>query len=229
MEKKDLEGEPAVVFTPGRGVYMAFTVLAILTIMVALDSTALSVALPVIADKLHGTALEAFWAAASYLLTSTVFQPTIAQLSDIFGRKKITLIAVFLFLLGIFVSGIATNFTILLSGRTVQGMGGGGIVVLTQLIICDLIPLRLRGQWFGVISGMYAIGTVSGPLLGGVFSEKVTWVSVPIVQHPYTLLTETEMDILDQRTVRLRSHVHDSTVHPARSGQEHFRQQISKG
>lgn len=131
-----------------------------------------------IADKLHGSALEAFWAAASYLLTSTVFQPTIAQLSDMFGRKKITLMSTILFLVGIVIAGIANNFTVLLTGRTIQGIGGGGIVVLTQLIICDLIPLRLRGQWFGVISGMYAIGTVSGPLLGGVFSERVSWVSL---------------------------------------------------
>ena len=132
--------------------------------------------LKVIAEKLHGTALEAFWAAASYLLTSTVFQPTIAQVSDVFGRKRVTILATLLFLLGIFMSGIANDFKVLLAGRTVQGIGGGGIVVLTQLVICDLVPLRLRGQWFGVISGMYAIGTVSGPLLGGVFSEKVSWV-----------------------------------------------------
>ena len=81
-----------------------------------------------------------------------------------------------MFLLGILLAGLAQNFTLLLAGRTVQGIGGGGIVVLTQVIICDLVPLRLRGQWFGVISGMYAIGSVSGPLLGGVFSERVSWV-----------------------------------------------------
>ncbi len=84
--------------------------------------------------------------------------------------------AVVFFLLGIIMSGLSKKFDLLLAGRTIQGIGGGGIIVLTQVIICDLVPLRLRGQWFGVISGMYAIGSVSGPLLGGVFSEKVTWV-----------------------------------------------------
>ena len=129
-----------------------------------------------IAEKLHGTALEAFWAATSYLLTSTVFQPTIGALSDEYGRKWISIISGCLFLAGIIISGASNNFTVLLTGRTIQGIGGGGVEVLCQLIICDLVPLRLRGQWFGVISSMYAIGTVSGPLLGGGFSEKVTWV-----------------------------------------------------
>ena len=132
--------------------------------------------LQVIAEKLHGTALEAFWAATSYLLTSTVFQPTIGALSDEYGRKWISIISGCLFLAGIIISGASNNFTVLLTGRTIQGIGGGGVEVLCQLIICDLVPLRLRGQWFGVISSMYAIGTVSGPLLGGGFSEKVTWV-----------------------------------------------------
>lgn len=187
-------------YKPGIWLYMAFATLGVLTVMVALDATALSVALPVrvmgialeeamlifsqvIAEKLNGSALEAFWAATSYLLTSTVFQPTIASFSNVFGRRWVTTASVIMFLLGLLISGLAQNFTLLLAGRTVQGIGGGGIIVLTQLIICDLIPLRLRGQWFGIISGMYAIGSVSGPLVGGAFSEKVTWVSVHLPRY----------------------------------------------
>ena len=93
-----------------------------------------------------------------------------------------------IFLIGLLVSGLAKNFTLLLAGRAVQGIGGGGIIVLTQLIICDLIPLRLRGQFFGIISGMYAIGSVSGPLVGGAFSEKVTWVRFPLLKPAFALL-----------------------------------------
>ena len=103
-----------------------------------------------------------------------------------------------MFLVGLLISGLAKNFTLLLAGRTVQGIGGGGIIVLTQLIICDLIPLRLRGQYFGIISGMYAIGSVSGPLVGGVFSEKVTWVRIPVWKFPVNPLTmTTALDLLD--------------------------------
>lgn len=71
----------------------------------------------------------------------------------------------------------------LLVFRSIQGAGGGGIVVMTEIIVCDMIPLRLRGEWFGLLSGMYAIGTVLGPILGGVFAQHVTWVSIPPFSH----------------------------------------------
>ncbi|KAG8528374.1 uncharacterized protein KY384_007292 [Bacidia gigantensis] len=175
LDPEKAEAPPLAVFKADFTVYMAFTAIAVLTLMVALDSTALSVALPVIAQKLKGDALEAFWSATAYLLTSTVFQPTTAALSDVFGRKWVTFASALLFLAGIIIAGNANDFIVLLTGRTIQGIGGGAVEVLAQLIICDLIPLRIRGQWFGVISAMYSVGTVSGPLLGGVFAQKVTW------------------------------------------------------
>ena len=67
----------------------------------------------------------------------------------------------------------------ILVGRAIQGVGGGGIVVLTEIIVCDMIPLRQRGQWFGILSSMYAVGTVTGPLIGGAFAQYVTWVTMP--------------------------------------------------
>ncbi|KAF6220748.1 hypothetical protein HO133_003181 [Letharia lupina] len=190
VTKRESPSAPAqskgATYKPGIWLYLAFATLGLLTVMVALDATSLSVALPVISAKLNGSALEAFWAATSYLLTSTVFQPTIASFSNVFGRRWVATAAVTIFLLGLLLCGLAQNFTLLIAGRAVQGVGGGGIVVLTQLIICDLIPLRLRGQWFGVISGMYAIGSVSGPLSGGAFSEKVTWRWIFWINLPFT-------------------------------------------
>ena len=79
------------------------------------------------------------------------------------------IISVVLFLAGVLTSALAKNFTTLLVGRSIQGIGGGGIVVLTEIVVCDLVPLRLRGQWLGVVNGTYAIGTVAGPLIGGAF------------------------------------------------------------
>lgn len=172
--------------------------------------------LQVIAQRLNGSALEAFWAATSYLLTSTVFQPTIASFSNVFGRRWVTTTSVILFLAGLLISGLAQNFTVLLAGRTVQGIGGGGIIVLTQLIICDLIPLRLRGQYFGIISGMYAIGSVSGPLLGGAFSEKVTWVRNLISNALFgPLIVMTALDLLDQSPLHRNGSGHDPSLHQA--------------
>ena len=65
----------------------------------------------------------------------------------------------------------------LLVGRSLQGIGGGGLIALTEILVTDLIPLRLRGQWFGIISAMWSVGSVTGPIIGGAFAQSVSWVS----------------------------------------------------
>lgn len=87
--------------------------------------------------------------------------------------------AVLLFLGGTIACGLAQNFTVILAGRAIQGAGGGGIVVVTEIVVCDLIPLRDRGTWFGVLSSMYAVGTVFGPMIGGALTANLSWVSFP--------------------------------------------------
>lgn len=85
------------------------------------------------------------------------------------------LLALVFFTVGAILAAVAKDFTMLLAGRTVQGIGGGGIIVLTEIIVTDLVPLRQRGKWFGFVSMMWALGSVSGPLLGGGFSQNVSW------------------------------------------------------
>jgi MFS family permease len=131
------------------------------------------------ASSLHGTAMQAFWSGTSFLLCSTVFQPTTATLSDIFGRRPIILISLLFFLIGSLVAGIANDFTQILVGRCLQGVGGGGIAVLSEVVVTDLVPLRLRGNYYGILSAMYSLGSVLGPILGGGFSENYTWVRLP--------------------------------------------------
>ena len=87
------------------------------------------------------------------------------------------LTAILLFFVGTVVAAVAKNFTYLLVGRSFQGIGGGGIIALTEVIVTDLVPLRLRGQYFGIMSAMWSVGSVTGPILGGGFSQNVTWVS----------------------------------------------------
>ena len=116
--------DSAAEFKPTARLYLAFGALAVLTLMVALDGTSISVALPIIARKLHGTAIEAFWAGTSFLLTSTVFQPSFASFSHIFGRKPIVLVAIAFFLAGTLIGAEANDFTLLLLGRSLQGIGG---------------------------------------------------------------------------------------------------------
>lgn len=85
------------------------------------------------------------------------------------------------FLIGAIVAGVSKNFGALLVGRSFQGIGGGGIFALTEILVTDMVPLRLRGQWFGIISGMWSLGSVTGPIVGGAFAQKVTWVSAMLL------------------------------------------------
>ncbi|KAF2760573.1 MFS general substrate transporter [Pseudovirgaria hyperparasitica] len=155
--------------------YAAFGSLCLVNLVCALDATSLAVALPIIAEKLNGSAIEAFWAGTSFLLTATVFQPTFASLSHIFGRTDMLLLALTLFTIGAIVGGVAHNFTVLLAGRCIQGMGGGGISALTYVIATDLVSLRERGKYFGLITMMWALGSVTGPVIGGAFAQDVSW------------------------------------------------------
>jgi MFS family permease len=144
------------------------------------------------AQELDGSAMEAFWSGTSFLLCSTgrrslyfgtgfnltkpVFQPSTATLSNIFGRRPLIIISIAFFFVGALVAGLAGNFTQILVGRCIQGVGGGGLAMLSEVIVTDLVPLRLRGNYYGVLSAMYSLGSVLGPIVGGGFSEKVTWV-----------------------------------------------------
>ncbi|KAK5088025.1 hypothetical protein LTS08_004913 [Lithohypha guttulata] len=172
--------DPPPTFQPGRRFYLAFLALAVLTLMVALDGTSLSVALPVVAQALRGSALEAFWSGTSFLLASTVFQPSFAQLSHVFGRVQMVMVAIALFFAGVMMAAVAKDFTLLLAGRTVQG-----IIALTEIMVTDLVPLRYRGQWAGIIGGCWAIGSVSGPVIGGAFAEVswrwIFWLNLPFI------------------------------------------------
>jgi MFS family permease len=132
------------------------------------------------ATTLHGTAMQAFWSGTSFLLASTVFQPTTATFSSIFGRRPVVLVCITFFFVGSLVAGIANDFTQILIGRCIQGVGGGGIAVLAEVVVTDLVPLRLRGNYYGILSAMYSLGSVLGPILGGGFAENVSWVRLSL-------------------------------------------------
>lgn len=118
------------------------------------------------AKALGGSAIEAFWSGTSFLLTSTVFQPIIGSFSHIFGRKPLIYLSLAFFTAGAIVAAVANNFTVILVGRSIQGIGGGGIICMTEIVITDMVPLRERGKWFSMFSVMWSLGTVVGPLLG---------------------------------------------------------------
>ena len=109
------------------------------------------------------------------------------------------------FMVGVIVAAVANNFTTLLVGRSIQGIGGGGLIALTEIVVTDLVPMRFRGQWFGIISGMWAIGSVSGPVIGGALSQNASWVrkfSDHTLETKANQTNETlEMDLLDQLAI----------------------------
>lgn len=120
--------------------------------------------------------IAAFWAGTSFRLTATVFQPSYAVFSSIFGRKALLLLALILFTAGAIICSLAQHETVMLLGRCIQGTGAGGITTLTELIVTDLVPLRSRGKWFSFIGAAVAIGTSIGPVVGGSLAEKTSWV-----------------------------------------------------
>ncbi|MCJ1441750.1 MAG: hypothetical protein MMC23_002242 [Stictis urceolatum] len=144
------------------------------TILVAIDVSIISTALPTISADLQSEELFV-WVANAYILASTAVQPLYGQMANIFGRRSLTLFAVLSFMLGSGLAGGASTTGMLIAGRTIQGIGGGGIITLGEIIMCDLVPLRERGKYTGIIAATYAVGTVLGPILGGVFAESVSW------------------------------------------------------
>ena len=106
---------------------------------------------------------------------STAFQPLYGQTANIFGRRSLVLIAISFFILGSGISGGANSMSMLIAGRTIQGIGGGGVTMLVDLIVCDLVPLRKRGSVMGIIFGAVTIGTALGPFVGGIVVERSTW------------------------------------------------------
>lgn len=141
----------------------------------ALDITIVATALPTIASRLHTTTSQYTWIGSSYNLASTASTPIWAKLSDITGRKPMLLSANAVFMAGSLVAGFSMSPTQLIAGRSIQGLGGGGIMIMIPIVIADLFPLRERAKYYGLSSIVWAVSSASGPVLGGVFTQTVGW------------------------------------------------------
>lgn len=129
--------------------------------------------------------MEAFWAGTSYLLTSAIFQPVIASISSLFGRQQLLIISLIFFTVGTVLCAVSNDFTMLLTGRCIQGVGGGGIITLTQVIFCDIVPLRQRPKYFALVLGSWSIGSILGPVIGGVLVQKTSWRWCFHINYPF--------------------------------------------
>ncbi|MFE0515826.1 DHA2 family efflux MFS transporter permease subunit [Streptomyces sp. NPDC058964] len=153
-------------------------------LLAALDQTIVSTALPTIVSDLGG--LEHLsWVVTAYLLASTAATPLWGKLGDQYGRKRLFQIAIVIFLIGSALCGMAQNMGELIGFRALQGLGGGGLIVLSMAIVGDLVPPRERGRYQGLFGAVFGASSVLGPLLGGLFTEHLSWrwvfyVNVPV-------------------------------------------------
>jgi EmrB/QacA subfamily drug resistance transporter len=153
---------------------LIFSALLLVMLLAALDQTIVSTALPTIVSDLGG--LESLsWVVTSYLLASTIVVPLYGKFGDLFGRKIVLQAAIVLFLLGSVLCGVAQNMTQLVLLRALQGLGGGGLMVVTMAAIGDIIPPAERGRYQGMFGGVFGLATVVGPLIGGFLVEHLSW------------------------------------------------------
>jgi len=146
-------------------------------LLAALDQTIVSTALKSIVEDFNG--LNHYtWVVTAYLLTSTASTPLYGKISDIYGRRIVFQFAIITFLIGSFLAGASQNMTQLIATRALQGLGAGGLMALTFVIIGDIVPPRERGRYQGYFGAVWGLSSVAGPLLGGFFSDHATILGV---------------------------------------------------
>ncbi|KAJ5609191.1 Major facilitator superfamily domain general substrate transporter [Penicillium herquei] len=149
--------------------------LCVASFLAILDISFVTTALPTISGHFKASQISYSWVGSSYLVTQSTLAPFWGKVSDIFGRKPITLLAMFVFFIGSLVCAVANSIAMLIAGRAIQGAGAGGVMLIVTILIGDLVSPRERGLSFGILGGVYAITISSGPLIGGALAENIGW------------------------------------------------------
>ena len=168
-------------------VRLIFGALLLVLLLASLDQTIVSTALPTIVGDLGGVS-DLSWVVTAYLLSSTVAGPVYGKLGDQYGRKLVLQTAIVIFLIGSALCGLSQNLTELIVFRGIQGLGGGGLIVITIAVVADIFPPRQRGRYQGYFGGVFGVSTVLGPLLGGFIVDNLSWRWIFYVNLPVGLL-----------------------------------------
>jgi EmrB/QacA subfamily drug resistance transporter len=183
---------PPIVLTKRR-VTLIFSALLAGMLMAALDQTIVSTAMPTIVGDLGGVSHMA-WMTTAYLLATTLVMPIYGKFGDLWGRRNLFLIAIGLFTLASLGAAQSPDFTWLVIWRGVQGLGGGGLMILSQAIIADIVPARQRAKYMAPIGALFGLSAVAGPLVGGFLTDSAAlgwqwcfWVNVPVGLGAFTI------------------------------------------
>jgi MFS family permease len=153
-----------IVFSLGMALFLA-----------ALDISIITTALPTIAERFDASAAGYTWVGSGYILAASASAPVWGKISDIFGRKNIIMLANVIFMASSLIAALSVNVGMLIAARVLQGIGGGGLVILVYVSISDLFSMRDRPKYYGLLGMVWAIASGVGPVVGGVFTEKVSW------------------------------------------------------
>ncbi|MET4058983.1 EmrB/QacA subfamily drug resistance transporter [Arthrobacter sp. UYP6] len=177
------QGSGPLLLTQKR-IWIIFSALIAGMLLSSLDQTIVSTAMPTIVGELGGVEHQT-WITTAYLLATTIVMPIYGKFGDVLGRRNLFLFAIALFTLASVGCAFATDFWGFVIFRAIQGLGGGGLMILSQAIIADIVPANERGKYLGPLGGIFGLSAVAGPLLGGFFVDHLTWewafyINIPI-------------------------------------------------